>query len=150
MKEMPQGIFNPFAPPKKKKPNIQTFEERRTESGVIIEPAVTFDGDSYVLKFEGTSDVKQAVEKLTNLLYAVNKIHGTALETNGVIVTQDMSPQPKEDEMSLTGPKCSIVVYVGEPPHKEVFAYRRIAHALKKLPIDEILTQHKATVSERG
>jgi hypothetical protein len=150
MKEPPRGIFNPFTP-KKKKPNIRPLDERRTESGTLVEPAVTFDGDRYALKFEGIENVKEAVERLTNLLHEVNKTHAGELLVNGIEVLPPDSGQPAPDEMTLRGPQCDITVFVGDPPHKdEVPAYRRIAYALSKLPIKPILKKYRATVSERG
>ena len=150
MKDAPTGIFNPFEPPKKKKPSIRSLEERRTESGILVKPSVTLDGDSYILKFEGVNNVDQAVEVLTNLLYDVNKDHEALLDANGIGVFVGNGKQPELDEMMLVGPKYTIMIYVGEPPHEEVIAYRRIAYTLKKLPIGMILKRYKATLSERG
>jgi len=150
MKEAPKGIFNPFAPPKKKKPGIQPLDKRKTEAGNLIEPVVTFDGDRYILKFEGIANVSTATERLTNLLQEVNKIHEADLDANGIYVKSSNGVTPEKDEMTLKGPQCTVTVYVGDPPHTEVMAYRRIAFILKKLPIKNILTKYKATVSERG
>lgn len=150
MNELPQGIFNPYAPPKKKKPQIQALDKRKTESGVIVEPSVTFDGDSYRLKFEGINNIDQAKERLTHLLHEVSKEHGVMLSTNGITVMEGNPTPPQADEMSLKGPKFSIIVYVGEPPHTEDMAYRRIAYTLKKLSVPRILAKYKATVNERG
>lgn len=150
MSELPTGIFNPYTPKKKKKPPIQALDNRKTESGIIIEPSVTFDGDSYRLKFEGIKNVQQATERLTQLLNEVAKHHEPTLDLNGISVFLGVAPTPQPDEMSLIGPQYSITVYVGEPPHTEDLAYRRIAYTLKKLPIANLLAKYRATVNERG
>jgi len=150
MNEKPKGIFNPFAPKKKKKPTIQDFEERKTESGIVMEPSVTFDGDSYSLKFEGITDLKEATARLTSLLYDVSRVHGATLTANGIVVKPGEPQPPMKDEMALAGPNYGLTVYVGNPPHTEDMAYRRIAYTLKKLAINGVLAKYKATVSERG
>ncbi len=151
MSEVPAGIFNPFKPKPKKKQGIQALDQRKTESGILIEPAVTFDGDSYVLKFDGITNVPEAVERLTELLRTVNIEHQDTLHLNGIaVIDHPNSPDPNASDMILKGPKCTISVYVGEPPHTEVMAYRRIAFVLKKLSIGPILKKYRATVNERG
>lgn len=150
MSKLPAGIFNPYAPKKKKKPALQALEDRKAESGVLIEPSVTFDGDSYRLRFEGIKNVQQAIERLTLLLGEVSKQHEVTLSINGISVFKGKPPVPQHDEMALEGPQFSIVVYVGKPPHTEDMAYRRIAYTLKKLSIANLLAKYRATVNERG
>jgi hypothetical protein len=151
MSDAPTGIFNPFAPKKKKKSNIKKLDERRTESGTLVEPAVTFDGDRYILKFQGITDIPEAVDRLSKLLYDVNKAHESLMLANGITISPANTGKPAEDEMTLHGPTCDVTVYVGDPPHEdEVPVYRRIAYTLYKLPIGPLLKKYRATVSERG
>ncbi len=151
----PTGVFNPFISKKKKKkkkkPDFQSaFDSADTESGVVIEPKATLDGDTYVLVLTGVTMISEAADRLVSLLYAVNREHEQALKRNGIRIVEAHSQiSAAEDEMILARSNGSICVYTGKDDKTETAVFRRIGHVLSILPVAEILTKHKVHIYRR-
>jgi hypothetical protein len=150
---MPTGIFNPFAPKKKKKDKFRSPLSKVpvAESGIIQQPSVTLDGDSYSIKFTGTTQPKDIALKLVKLLLDVNIKYSDILTHNGInVYPTGTKLTPDVKEMVLSNSEGILKVFVGDPPHSEVPVYRRIAYTLRNLPIQDILEKHQASLIERG
>lgn len=149
----PPGVFNPFVAKKKKKKKSKfksAFDEVDTESGVIIEPKATLDGDTYVIELRGVTDIGEAADRLISLLYAVNREHEVALKRYGVrVVGAHAKITAANDELVLERSNGSICVFTGETDKNETAVFRRIGYTLTKLPIAELLSKHKVHIYRR-
>lgn len=132
------GVFNPYQePPEKKK------------EGPPPDASIRLDGDSYILEFQNVR-LNEIPSRLGNLIHDVREKHLSHMVRNGI----ELYPLKEifnleKDELVLPTPKGHLVVYVGEGG-KEVDAYRRVAFALRGLPIADIMNKYQARIIARS
>lgn len=149
---MTAGVFNPFAPPEKKKKNFHSAMDNERPRDTEYEDSgpksiIRLDGDSYVLQFEDIV-FEDLLWRLYALLQAVHKQYAAQLLENGIQVLDQPPKHMAPTDLHLETPGGSIVVHA--PNGKEVDCFRRIAYTLYILPIRDLLAKHKAKVYKRG
>lgn len=137
----PKGIHNPFEKPKKEFRTFFDDPPPDTESELRIPPTILLDGDSYALKFVDAT-FEDIQDRLYALLYDVNLEQKQGLQDHGIYINQ-----PRTELLTLKTKGGTISVHTSSDDEVEVF--RRIAYALKKLPVQKILKKHAVTIKER-
>jgi hypothetical protein len=140
------GIHNPFAKPELPKQQTSIgddflYSELRGQGP----QAITLDGDSCLLRFNGATldDIK---DRLFALLYDVKNKYDSSLREHGVQVEEQLTP--RKNTLSLKTKTGYISVYSKEMT--EASAFRRIGYALSLLPIQDILKKHNVKIVERN
>lgn len=152
---MATGIHNPFKDPVKKvkKPEFTaTFDSDDSEKVAPTPPSIILDGGSYGIEIIGVTTPLDAGKKLLELLYSLDDAHKRKLRQQGVNVLSPGSDVPDKlpvgQLMLVIGGKAIIVdvdpSYVNETP-----VYRRIAHAIIGLGINDTLKRHRMRVFTR-
>lgn len=141
-----KGIFDPYAKPQDKKPNLTLDRESDTDRP-IIPPSVCLDGHSFALEFQNIT-LEQVPEKLGKLISdVIQDLNNVKILTqHGIQMTED---PPQTDELrTLKTPSGYLSVYV-DTERNETEVFRRVAHALSKLRIKPILKKHNAHIIVR-
>jgi hypothetical protein len=153
---MKSGIFNPFAPktapPKRKMtPSLERGVSLAEEAGEgeYKGSSIRLDGGSYILELNEI-ELEDVPDRLGNLVKEIIEHHPDHMFQQGVqLIPRGKTFQVDDEEMVLPTPVGHLLVYVGSVMEEDT-AYRRIAHALRHLPIESILAKHKARIIVRS